>query len=382
MERFLNLFDSSKSKSASNDSINNLNMDNNYGSTSTEILNASTDFTNNIEQQIVEIDDLKKEQQQNDQQEMKKKRCNRFGLKSKINTDHSLFETNIGDGLIKRKELHNKRTRVSDYLFIFALIGITLMIVLIEINLWSYKVDGNKKVSFIIFGNETNQTTSTTTTTTSKMAAQSIFNLVFNSDWTLNQVSFIIKCLITLSTVILLILLAVYHRLNVRLYCINNFLKDWRIAICKERILLIVLEVVICCIHPFPTFIDYKSYNPLEYNEEGEHVRFNALSQTDIILSVVMFTRFYLLGRVLMLHSKLITDASAQSLGYLNRINIDLKFVLKAHMTQCPEFFIACFCVGLLLIASWSMQACEMPIMKNSFIDSMWMIAITFLTVG
>ncbi|KAH7932465.1 hypothetical protein HPB51_029269 [Rhipicephalus microplus] len=49
----------------------------------------------------------------------------------------------------------------------------------------------------------------------------------------------------------------------------------------------------------------------------------------DVTLSLPMFLRLYLICRVMLLHSKLFTDASSRSIGALNRINFNTRFVLK-----------------------------------------------------
>lgn len=48
--------------------------------------------------------------------------------------------------------------------------------------------------------------------------------------------------------------------------------------------------------------------------------------------SIVMFFRFYWLCRVLLLHSRLFTDAASRSIAGLNRVKTDSRFILK---TMC-----------------------------------------------
>ena len=52
----------------------------------------------------------------------------------------------------------------------------------------------------------------------------------------------------------------------------------------------------------------------------------------DVALSLPMFFRLYLICRVMLLHSKLFTDASSRSIGALNRINFNTRFVLKVSL--------------------------------------------------
>ena len=85
----------------------------------------------------------------------------------------------------------------------------------------------------------------------------------------------------------------------------------------------------------------------------------------DLFLSLPMFMRLYLICRSMLLHSKLFTDASSRSIGALNRINFNTRFVLKTLMTICPGTVLLVFILSLFIIASWMLRACER---YNSFI--------------
>lgn len=97
----------------------------------------------------------------------------------------------------------------------------------------------------------------------------------------------------------------------------------------------------------------------------------------DIILSLPMFFRLYLICRVMLLHSKLFTgliergfssmnlldifvpDASSRSIGAFNRIKFNTTFVLKTLMTICPGTVLLVFILSLFIIASWTVRICE-----------------------
>ena len=97
-----------------------------------------------------------------------------------------------------------------------------------------------------------------------------------------------------------------------------------------------------------------------------------------------MFLRLYLICRCIMLHSKLYTDASSQSLGALNRIHFNFKFIFKSLMTMHPEYVLTVLMVCILVVGSWMLRACEMyhDEVHANFLNSLWLIAITFLSVG
>ena len=48
-------------------------------------------------------------------------------------------------------------------------------------------------------------------------------------------------------------------------------------------------------------------------------------ADVDILLSIPMFLRLYLIARVMLLHSRLFTDASSRSIGALNKINFNTR---------------------------------------------------------
>ncbi|XP_040267053.1 small conductance calcium-activated potassium channel protein 3-like [Bufo bufo] len=167
-----------------------------------------------------------------------------------------------------------------------------------------------------------------------------------------------------------------------RLFVIDNGADDWRIAMTYERIFYISLELLICAIHPIPG--EYKffwnarlafSYTPSQ-----------AEADVDIILSIPMFLRLYLIARVMLLHSKLFTDASSRSIGALNKINFNTRFVMKTLMTICPGTVLLVFSISLWIIAAWTVRVCEryhdQQDVTSNFLGAMWLISITFLSIG
>lgn len=74
-----------------------------------------------------------------------------------------------------------------------------------------------------------------------------------------------IKWIITFSTLFLILLVFYYHYLNMRLYCVNNAIQHWYVALSKARIIQIIVEVLICIIHPVPRrfFTDHHTIDDL-----------------------------------------------------------------------------------------------------------------------
>uniref|UniRef100_A0A8D8AM04 Small conductance calcium-activated potassium channel protein n=2 Tax=Culex pipiens TaxID=7175 RepID=A0A8D8AM04_CULPI len=245
---------------------------------------------------------------------------------------------NVGYRLGRRKALFEKRKRISDYALVMGMFGIIVMV--IENELSSAGV--YTKASFY---------------------------------------STALKTLISVSTVILLGLIVAYHALEVQLFMIDNCADDWRIAMTWQRMSQIALELAICAVHPIPGQYYFLWTTKLANKNKAMGAE---LVPYDVALSLPMFLRLYLICRVMLLHSKLFTDASSRSIGALNRINFNTRFVLKTLMTICPGTVLLVFMVSLWIIASWTLRQCERFHDEEhaNLLNAMWLIAITFLSVG
>ncbi|XP_015272807.1 PREDICTED: small conductance calcium-activated potassium channel protein 2-like [Gekko japonicus] len=194
--------------------------------------------------------------------------------------------------------------------------------------------------------------------------------------------SLALKCLISLSTIILLGLIIVYHAREIQLFMVDNGADDWRIAMTYERIFFICLEILVCAIHPIPGNYTFTWTARLAFS----YTPSTAIADVDIILSIPMFLRLYLIARVMLLHSKLFTDASSRSIGALNKINFNTRFVMKTLMTICPGTVLLVFSISLWIIAAWTVRACEryhdQQDVTSNFLGAMWLISITFLSIG
>ncbi|XP_067666431.1 small conductance calcium-activated potassium channel protein 2-like [Haliotis asinina] len=252
-------------------------------------------------------------------------------------THHKARQKNVGYRLGKRKALYEKRKKISDYCLVFGMFGIITMILETELVM----ADVYSKGTFY---------------------------------------SIAMKSLISISTVILLGLILAYHALEIQLFAVDNCVEDWRIAISWRRTIQLTVEIVICAVHPIPGNFTFVWTTPKTDHRDAQHT----VVPVDIVLSIPMYLRLYLICRVMLLHSKLFTDASSRSIGALNRINFDTKFVLKTCMTICPGTVLLVFMLSLWIIASWLLRACERHHDDNhaNILNSMWMIAITFLSIG
>jgi potassium intermediate/small conductance calcium-activated channel subfamily N protein 3 len=92
-----------------------------------------------------------------------------------------------------------------------------------------------------------------------------------------------------------------------QLFAIDNCVDDWRIAMSVGRVVQIAVELFVCAVHPLPrTF--FFTWTTLHANGDSNV----AVVPFDLVLSLPMFLRLYLICRVMLLHSKLFTDASSR----------------------------------------------------------------------
>ncbi|CAF1124149.1 unnamed protein product [Adineta ricciae] len=287
---------------------------------------------------------------------------------------------NVGYRLARRKELHIERRRINDIMCFLGLLGIFLMIIENEVT----------------------------------------FNRFDHKDTTF---SLLIKSTITFTTIVLVGLVFYYHRIDLSLYCVDNSIDDWRIALTRTKILSIIFEAFVCMIHPIPGhfLVEWSSQyvkkvgtninfiNPYRSTQQHTLTSSTAFNSTpvtttaqmttstinandepqafvpiDVMLSLPMFCRLYLIARFIMLHSHLVRDASSQSLGYLNRVSFNFPFVIKSYIQQRPALCLTTFCFSIFFIASWSMRACDYNVKTGHMpmLDATWLFIISFTTIG
>uniref|UniRef100_A0A3P8V657 Potassium intermediate/small conductance calcium-activated channel, subfamily N, member 4 n=2 Tax=Cynoglossus semilaevis TaxID=244447 RepID=A0A3P8V657_CYNSE len=200
------------------------------------------------------------------------------------------------------------------------------------------------------------------------------------------NIALIVNCSITLSTVCLIVLIIAFHYKDIRLFINDHHQVDWRIAMTSHRFLVITLELLVCSIHPIGTYwelglqVNSSSSAPLCATNNQN----SSLLNVELLLSVLMFLRLYLVHRAILLHSKVLLSASYRSIGSLNNVNFTFRFVLKVLMNTHPTRALLVFILFFWLTASWMLTLCERQTQAaTGYIDtSLWLIAITFLTVG
>ncbi|XP_020493017.1 intermediate conductance calcium-activated potassium channel protein 4 isoform X1 [Labrus bergylta] len=196
----------------------------------------------------------------------------------------------------------------------------------------------------------------------------------------------IINSSISLSTGCLLALIIAFHYKDIRLFVIDHNQVDWRIAMTSHRILAISLEMLVCVIHPVGSYREIghnvTSSSPAPLCVSNQPVVLTM--DIDLLLSVLMFLRLYLVHRAILLHSKVLLSASYRSIGSLNNINFTFRFVLKVLLNEYPARTLLVFILFFWLTASWMLTLCERgnEEVTGHMNTALWLIAITFLTVG
>ncbi|CAL8068233.1 unnamed protein product [Calicophoron daubneyi] len=236
-----------------------------------------------------------------------------------------------------------------------------------------------------------------------------------------------VRILISLSTVVLLALIISYHAYDVMVFLCEEYIKDWRISVTRRRVIQVIAELLICSIHPVP--------GVSLFFDEAPHTTTSTLTKTTsattpspirrpfyaatlhdnlspyLLCILPMIGRLYLALRVLLLHSKMFNDAGSRSIGAMNKVSFDLRFVLKTLMTVCPARTLLFFIFTLWVILSWTLRACELysedpghrfenppfGMFTNNIsttcigeqsedhlglLNSAWLISVTFLSIG
>ncbi|KAG7239230.1 hypothetical protein INR49_029889, partial [Caranx melampygus] len=114
------------------------------------------------------------------------------------------------------------------------------------------------------------------------------------------------------------------------LFMVDNGADDWRIAMTYERIFFIVLELLVCAIHPIPGQYVFTWTARLAFT----YTPSVADADVDIILSIPI-------------------------IGALNKINFNTRFVMKTLMTICPGTVLLVFSISSWIIAAWTVRVCE-----------------------
>ena len=136
-----------------------------------------------------------------------------------------------------------------------------------------------------------------------------------------------------------------------------------------QRICQISFELLVCAVHPIPGKPKF-----FWAMDDISDVAGSKWVPNDVALSLPMFLRLYLIGRVMLLHrfiihlsninvsvylsfcslrfSKLFTDTTSRSIAAFNHIAFDTRFIIKTLMTICPGTVLLVLVGSLWIIVS------------------------------
>lgn len=189
---------------------------------------------------------------------------------------------------------------------------------------------------------------------------------------------FLVKCIISISTFMLLCFILAFHAKEVQLFMTDNSLRDWRVALTGRQVAQIVLELAVCGLHPAPV------RGPPCMPSIATQSWPGFLSQGEALLSLAMLLRLYLVPRALLLRSGVLLNASYRSIGALNQVRFRHWFVAKLYMNTHPGRLLLCLTLGLWVTTAWVLSVAERQAVNATghLSDTLWLIPITFLTIG
>uniref|UniRef100_A0A914H001 Calmodulin-binding domain-containing protein n=1 Tax=Globodera rostochiensis TaxID=31243 RepID=A0A914H001_GLORO len=204
--------------------------------------------------------------------------------------------------------------------------------------------------------------------------------------------SLLIRSLVLLSTLALLVQIVHFHVNEIQLDLVDCGADDWRVVLSWRRLWQFFAEFLFCSIIPLPgtgtlrwSFVEpSRAWTTHQQATLDEHSVYQMRDvPVDVVLSLLMLSRVYLVGRWQVLHSKQFQDASTRTLAALNRIQVNFAFVLKTVLDQRPMLFLSIFLLIFWLITAWSFAQCERfgrdedePFIL--YTNALWFIAITF----
>lgn len=218
-----------------------------------------------------------------------------------------------------------------------------------------------------------------------------------------STVAITLKVLTTLQTIALVVFAWIFNYIQLKIFMRLRNIEDIRTAlhVNKNRVYSIVVETVICLLHPLPICMGLGNSPHLEnrpsaaiesldahFNYTAPHNSISQQTQPDYIklnsvdsaLSVLTFLRLYHIGRFAVLRSRLFRTMLSYSLGALAQTKYNFIFIFKSYMARYKGYFLAAIAIGFTATAAWCIYICDGDIVRYQ--DALWVVGITFFTVG
>lgn len=194
-----------------------------------------------------------------------------------------------------------------------------------------------------------------------------------------DMTSITIKCFISGTTVVLLVTICMNYYIGARIRALDAGVKSLSSVMTSLNWFLFGLELLLCSVHPIPGDFNIR-YSDLH----GKRIRVSL----DAVLSFLMIARFYLVGKFVAAHSRLLTDPFLHCIDTVSKIKLNTLFYVKVTMIRYPFSSLIVIMMSSILINTWAMRACKLyhesydEVINLSYLDAMWMVAIPFLSLG
>ncbi|XP_041377082.1 small conductance calcium-activated potassium channel protein 2-like [Gigantopelta aegis] len=236
--------------------------------------------------------------------------------------------------LKRRKKLLYRRKIIVNMEFFLGMTGFVLMLILIEVHI--------QEISF------------------------------FSADTILTM-----QVLISVSTGLLLCAVFMYHITTVKLMMTDKNVFDYRMVLSYSFVIKVCFELLVCSMHPLPGNLTLPFVTIHGYHGQVT---------VEAVLSILMLLRLYIVLKFIIINSQWMLSTSMQSIGNLTKVDIDAGFIMKCLMVDHPVLLVLTIMLGIFIVNSWAMRTCESYYVpdneQSGFFGSMWLVAITFLTVG
>ncbi|XP_067936796.1 small conductance calcium-activated potassium channel protein 2-like [Watersipora subatra] len=231
---------------------------------------------------------------------------------------------------------------------------------------------------------------------------------------TCSAIALDLKGIISGLTLLLLILIWVYNYLQLEIFrnvrCISS--RRMAIQVNPQRSLLLILETIITLPHPLPVCLpptNTPQVSPFFNEHEGQETNFTTdtnlysedfsisnssntttsflfpvnesrINQLDSVFAMLMFLRLYHVARFSVLRSKLFRTMLSYSLGALAHTKYNFLFIFKSYMAIYQGYFLATLALAFTFVTAWCIYICDKDLTKYG--DALWVVCITFFTVG
>lgn len=208
---------------------------------------------------------------------------------------------------------------------------------------------------------------------------QLISSNVFGDDEWNNSALIAMRCVITLSTLALLVINVIYQVTVFKLWFIDIPEKPFLVAVRIKWILGALFELLLCLIHPIPW--DF-NVNQVQMTSDPPYTSSTTIN-VNVFLTIGMCVRLYLVFRAILQHHSLYNSVIVHIFGPMNRVNVGYNFLFKVIMDTHAGIVVVSMLTLLTLTGAWMEMHCESdtggPL--SNYLNALWFTIVTFTTV-